>query len=329
MDENGGGTCDPGSDRYWNWSAKAWSGLTDCVAITTSSVAMTPAPPDANVQWSTSTVSWTSGKNYVFAIYGKDAVLGPDGGANQSGASVRRFRIDTDPPASDVVSISSGAYYRDIASIGGTAADFSLFGGIGRVEIQIRNFGGDQVENGNDGYWDGTQFTVSTYVAAGFTGSSSGTWSYSTASVPWDAPRRYRISVRAADNGDNHEADKPGPIFSIDRSSPTAYLTQPANLSGFQAFPLITGTATDGMGLTDAGIVRSTYVQVAIQRLDDLRCWNGISWQSAGCHPLWEQAEFSGYSSGTWTYSAIPTPADIASGVSYLVLSRAIDNTLP
>ncbi|HNT98283.1 MAG TPA: Ig-like domain repeat protein, partial [Elusimicrobiales bacterium] len=227
--------------------------------------------------------------------------------------------------------VSSGAFYRGMASIGGTASDASMFSAISSVELQIKDLGTDLQEGGAaDTYWDGFAFDADPrWVPAVFTGYSSGTWTYDSSAVTWQAGRRYRLTARAVDVGDNHETEQPGPLFAVDRSSPMARLLQPANLSGGQSFPVISGTAGEGLGPADAGIVRSTHVQVAIQRLDDLRCWTGVTWQAAGCHPLWRNADFVGHSSGTWTYASVPSPADLTSGVNYLVLARAMDNTLP
>ena len=163
------------------------------------------------------------------------------------------------------------------------------------MELQIKDLGTDFQDGGAaDSYWDGASFVAdSTYVPVAFVGYSSGTWSTSTASVPWQPGRRYRITARAYDVSDNYQ-DTPGPIFAVDRSSPVAGLVQPGNLTGFKVFPVINGTASDGLGVVDAGIVRSTYVQVAMQRLDNMTCWTGVALRAAGRHPLWKNAAFTG-----------------------------------
>ncbi|MEK6543623.1 MAG: hypothetical protein AABZ44_04220, partial [Elusimicrobiota bacterium] len=278
--------------------------------------------------WNVSGVSFDSGYRYYIVARSSDNANNLQD-AFELGVSSLAFSYEVDPPVSFVSNVSSGSYYRSLTQILGTVSDQNQLSNISYVQLQIRNFGANQSEEASDTFWDGESFTVSTYNFVNFVGGSSGTWAYTQVPFPWDNQRKYRLSVRARDVAENMEANEAGPIFTIDRSSPVAAITVPSGGAGYRFFPTVSGTASDGLNGYDAGIITSTNVEVAIQRLDDGRCWNNLSWTPAPCHPLWKSAAFSGSSSGTWTYATVPDVNNAPTGTRFLVLARAKDNTFP
>ncbi|MFC1522752.1 hypothetical protein ACFL6Y_10110, partial [Elusimicrobiota bacterium] len=344
LDDNKDGDCEDGSDVYWDWAAQDFG--TETVVTTNVFTSITPSLPAsvtevAPATWSVTfnPADWTSPEKYVLEVYAIDAVTLANGGENiEASTKTRSFSIDSDAPSSVITTISSAVFYSAlIAQITGTVADPGDFSNIGAVELQIKDFGNDFEEGSNpnaDTYWDGSDFdsTASTWVVVTPPGGPSGTWTYDTTGVLWKSTGRYRVSVRAKDSADNQEADELGQIFMIDRGSPTAVVTYPVDEDGYVGFPVLQGTASDGLGATDAGVVYSTHVQIAIQQLggiNDRLCWSGTNWIGAGNHPYWLNAAFTGHSSGTWVYSSVPDAGDTESGVEYLILSRARDNAKP
>ncbi|MBI4670028.1 MAG: hypothetical protein HY747_12765, partial [Elusimicrobia bacterium] len=326
IDKSGGG----GTDCF-NRSANNFTA--DCDVP---SAAWFPATGTVN-SWQVGGVNWALGgvARYFITARASDTANNVQVYFSTFGAVVSSvsFTYDSVAPASYITSISSGSFYRQAGQLAGTAADNNLVSDISLVEIEVRNFGNDNQEGGEqDTYWDGDGFdvTASSWVAVNYSGGVSGTWDYPI--WGWTSGRKYRLSVRAKDAAGNQEADEAGPIFTMDFSSPTAAFSQPAKDSGWKYFPAIQGTANDGTGDTvdpyQAGIRYSTHVQVAIQRQDTLQCWDG-SWFAAGCHPRWVNAVFTGSSSGTWSYTGVPTGANAPSGVRYLVLGRSGDAALP
>ncbi|MEK7383470.1 MAG: hypothetical protein AAB262_09310, partial [Elusimicrobiota bacterium] len=274
-------------------------------------------------------VNWDSGFSYIVSVRATDRI-GNVQAVFVVGTSSNTFSYENVAPDSFVTSISSGALYRDLgASISGTAEDPGLLSNIGLVELQIRDFNVNNIEDGDDAYWSGSAWIASTYVVAGFAGGSSGTWSYASL-PPFTNARKYRLSVRARDAGGNQEADEPGPIFKVDKTSPTASFASPANGSGFKVFPAIAGTASDGLSEFDAGIIYSTSVQISITRQDTMACWSlPPVWSVAPCANWLDQANFVGSSSGTWNFTAVPSGVNLTSGVRYVVVARAIDTARP
>ncbi|MEK7287324.1 MAG: hypothetical protein AAB091_02020, partial [Elusimicrobiota bacterium] len=290
--------------------------------------------------WSVTGINWNHGSGGN-AIYYISARASDTANNVQSvfnlGVSSLSFSYDTAAPVSYINSVATATYYRQLAQITGTFSDTSGLSNITFMEMQLRDFGIDNQEGGaQDQYWkdwDGIGFnsTVSTWVAVSFVGGSSGTWSYNISG--WTNGRRYRVSARAKDAAENQEAYAPGPIFTIDMSTPLAAITQPTNNSGWVYFPALQGTANDGSGdlvvSSQSGIVYSTHVQTAIQRQDNGKCWNDGAWIDSPCHPRWIDAPFVGYSSGVWTYGNVPSGINLDSGVRYLVLARARDTARP
>jgi hypothetical protein len=118
--------------------------------------------------------------------------------------------------------------------------------------------------------------------------------------------------------------------FIVDLTTPTSVVTFPANNSFLSGASAITGSADDSVenlrGYTEPGRtyesgIASTGVLVALQRLSDNKWWDGSSFASNSM--VWKEANFVGFSSGTWSYS-ISTTA-ITDGTTYYVMCRAID----
>ena len=210
---------------------------------------------------------------------------------------------DTTAPTVAFTSPTDKAVLQALPTINGTVQDEAGGSGVDHVNVGI-------LRDTDQAWWNGTAWT-STFATQLAT-LAGNTWSLTTGLPPAatvsDGP--YTIIAQAYDVAGNTRQANVNITIKSDIIPPTVAITAPTTNAVFRAFPVISGTATDNVGVD--------HVNVGILRASDNTWWNGSSWGKFATQP----ASISG---NTWTLSSgFPTGANLQDGV-YTVIAQAFD----
>lgn len=254
-----------------------------------------------NTSWSysTSSVTWTSGYQYLVqskATHNASCVETPKFGVT--------FNIDFTKPSSTIIVPGNNSNLNGLSSINGTAIDT---GGAGLkfIELCLKR-------NSDNKYWDGNNFWQSSQVWFKATGTTA--WVYYCTNITWSAGT-YLVRSKATDNIYNIEVPKYGNVFAINvsYSPPASTINTPVNNTYLNSLNSISGTAIDYSGLG----LRS--VNISINRKIDNYYWSGSGWVAI---QTWLTAI------GTYTWSYNSSSVTWTSGRQYNIRSQATDNRL-
>ncbi|MDA3792543.1 MAG: hypothetical protein PF545_02655, partial [Elusimicrobia bacterium] len=241
--------------------------------------------------WEYNMSNWTTGHKYALSSKGYDkAVPNPN---IETAITTTTFIYDKSEPDSFVVIPAENDTLQDLTQISGTANDEpddpSLYNvGLATVGVKIR----DLIDGGDDKYWTGTVWSTDTINYIEVTGTDS--WTYGGLSGSgWTTNHKYEINVKACDNVPNEEMVISTRSFIIDRSSPTAEVTTPADGSNLASRPAsISGTARDDLSLDYKATIDENKVWVSVYDVDKSSYWNESSkvWEE-GATPYWNPAD--------------------------------------
>ena len=269
-------------ERYW--SGTSWVDEARWLSV------------NGTTQWSynASSVSWTSGKQYVIRSRAIDHATNIElvGVGNL-------FTFDIDNPSSIIDIPANNSFLNDLITISGTSLDIDG-SGIDVVEICLRR-------NSDKRYWSGTDWlTKETWLLT--TGTAN--WLYNTSFVLWTSNTIYSVQSRATDNAINIEHPNITVIFSVDQDKPSSTIDFPLDNSYLNNLNTISGYSSDQGGL---GI---QLIKISIMKVDDNNYWDGKKWSKDECWLL---------ATGTdeWTFDA--SGVDWVSDSQYIIRSRAID----
>src|SRR5207244_11972114 len=141
---------------------------------------------------------------------------------------------------------------------------------------------------------------------------------------------KYREQAKAT-NKTGNTVTGTAVTFTLDRTSPTASVTTPANGSVFQAAAVpasFSGSAADNSGGVGLPANSTTFT---LQRSSDNFYWTGSAWQSAASNLATTHSATTGNTAATWTSNAtLPTWSSQSNGT-YTMKATATDtvgNTL-
>src|SRR5207249_21306 len=239
------------------------------------------------------------------------------------------FTLDkTAPITASVTTPPNGGTYGTStvpASFSGSAADNS--GGVG-LNANSTTF---SLQRGSDNfYWTGAAWQAgvanlaTTHSAT--TGNTAAAWTSSATLPTWSSQTdgTYRVQAKATDKTGNTFTGS-AVTFTLDRTSPTASVTTPANGSVFQAAAVpasFSGSTADNRGGVGLNANSTT---LTLQRSSDNFYWTGSAWQSAAFNLATTHSATTGNTAATWTSNAtFPTWASQSDGT-YTVKATATD----
>jgi hypothetical protein len=221
-----------------------------------------------------------------------------DGGWGQF-SSPWIVNIDTKPPNSLITMPVNNEFYYSINKISGSASDTVTNSTIRKVEIAIKRQ--------NDNYYWNEFSWVSSEIWILTNGTTN--WVYDSYFITWQSGE-YIIKSRAMDIALNIEIPENGLKFTIDKNKPSSAIITPKNNSFINKLNSITGNSTDNDGV---GINK---IEICIERDNDNRFWNGISWKS---FEYWLEAN------GTDIWSYDTSKIKWTTNTEYIIFTRAID----
>ncbi|HRY30115.1 MAG TPA: hypothetical protein P5079_08790, partial [Elusimicrobiota bacterium] len=272
-----------------------------------------------------STPTWVNNTKYLVKVRSQDNV-------NNLSLPVTSmtFVFDNSSPTASVTFPVTGSTRSVVSAIQGTAADVPAVSGkvrIATVTVTVQQAGGD--------YFNGSIFTSGGPfdLDAVFTGYSSGTWSYDTATLvsKLDSGNEYIVRAKAKDATGLVGPESSPVTFLWDVVRPTTTVTEPSYAGAskyYNTLPTLSGGVSDGpFEGKAAGIADKSQIEVAVYDKTANQWWNGTSGYQPGKN--WVQA--STYVAGAWQayFSArVPAPP-LTEGNTYLVQSRAKDSAAP
>ncbi|MFA5780416.1 MAG: SBBP repeat-containing protein [Elusimicrobiota bacterium] len=237
-----------------------------------------------------------SGKTYYFKVRSRNG----DGVINQQyDAILTTTTLDGVVPAVAITEPANGSY-KNYASI------FSAFYGpasdnvaVSSVVISMRISGGNYTSGPAFDSVSPLWFDCEVYPSS---------WAYQpTPSDILTSGTMYVMEVKAVDASGNWSSVATSSC-TYDNTQPASVVVSPANNSIINSLTTLSGTASDNTGLQ--------WVVLGIQRLSDGTYWTGAAWGS----PTWLAAT----GTSAWNYTGFTT-ANLTSGTSYWVISRATD----
>ena len=234
-----------------------WNGTQFVAGVNEISAGFTYPGSGTAVDWSTSpALTLQDGGDYTILIEPHDKA--GNSPANEGVMTSFVITFDTAPPTAEISDPTVGEVRTTLNTVSGTALDPAgeFFTGkksdLQAVEISIQD-----ITPGFGQFWSGTGFNVFSGTGYWVAATNTGDWTY-TAAVLNDSltsGHRYLALSRAYDNADNVQTlfgvGTSSVSFGVDRSSPTASITVPADGGAFQPSVLaganaFTGTAVDG-----------------------------------------------------------------------------------
>ncbi|MDA3792630.1 MAG: Ig-like domain repeat protein, partial [Elusimicrobia bacterium] len=232
-----------------------------------------------------SSFNWKNGHRYIILPRAKDLAQNQQTVFSTSSFIYDRnaddgLGIDGEPNSSVTVP-GENDYLQGLSLVEGTSEDrpqgtfegaVLSSAGIQQVEVRIR----DLIDGGNDKWWTGTVWSTDTIK---FNNVSSGKEDWDYSSPPWTTNHKYQINVRAIDNVPNEEISVTTRTFTIDRSSPTAGVTIPADGIDKATRPsAISGTSEDDDAFPATYKATVDKVWVEVNDVDTGKYWNGSTW---------------------------------------------------
>ncbi|MBI4060129.1 MAG: hypothetical protein HY403_01735, partial [Elusimicrobia bacterium] len=234
------------------------------------------------------------------------------------GVSSNVFSFDSVGPTSRFTVPVDLAARRTLSIISGTAEDD--FSGLNPSDVKLRitDSVDNVLDNGNDQYWTGAAWGAESERTASFLGESSGTWSYTDASLSgaWTSGRLYRLFTYSRDRAQNYELPGSTITFLFDTATSVPVTTQPvagAEHGPLKTIPTFAGTAADSPAHDYAQL---TQVQLRVRRSSNGEYWSGGGWTST--EDTWNVAG----GTGTWSYPMV-TPLEDAT--QYELNVRSLD----
>ncbi|MEK7382131.1 MAG: hypothetical protein AAB262_02480, partial [Elusimicrobiota bacterium] len=313
---------DRSPNQFWNFNTQAWQGayVSTTIAGTTSwSMAAGFLPVNTPVGAAN---SWSVGRtSATFVLRALAADL--TGNTTSFAMYQSTFTLDrVDPDSNITLPLTENGDVTSIASIEGTAADFTA--GISTVQIRIyQPTGGAQDAScsgavNNDKYWNGNAWQAGEVwlgVNALGGGPPNYAWTLNSSAVGFSPVCFYIVKSSAVDNADNREplnADAAAGSRRFRFMPPPAVtaVTTPASNRKQQNLTLIEGTAN----------VNTTSLQLTVRRSTDNFYWNFVT-------PAWQSAFSSVTITGAsnWSYSTNIPP--LVHGSSYVVRSSGTNSS--
>ncbi|MBI2069550.1 MAG: hypothetical protein HYT79_03030, partial [Elusimicrobia bacterium] len=153
-------------------------------------------------------------------------------------------------------------------------------------------------------------------------GQSSGTWEFYVNPNDLQNNTSYYINVRTRDLVDNYEVDWSTRVFTVDTSTPSTALVEPANAcpTAYDTLTEVTGTADDPP-IGELSVVSLRFHRIRDQGVASDTYWNGASWQGS---EVWiDSGTVSAPTSATWDYD-LPV-GFLTNDSEYEVTARAKD----
>ncbi len=207
--------------------------------------------------------------------------------------------------------------YNSLPVVSGTANDSF---GINMVELRVFDIStGETWDETVPGWVAGDQDIWNLATGASTSGGTI-SWTYPKGSITWLDNRNYRLSSRAQNVAGTFETGWSSNTFKCDISSPTAYVSVPANNAIISSLPTISGKVYDASN--------TTLVRMGLHRLSDNHYWTFDGWTGS---QNWENAAGGGTGLQDWTYThaSFADGSAFQTGVTYAIDVEARDNTLP
>ncbi|MFA5858611.1 MAG: Ig-like domain repeat protein, partial [Elusimicrobiota bacterium] len=315
----------------YNWCGTSFS-ATSSQYVWLGTATYTAANPNL---WTfdSSGISWVHNTSYTVISRG----FGPYG--YEATPQTNIFMYDdpaTGKPDSWLVTPAANTpYYKELATITGTAADANNLGKLYSLKVAIQR-------TSDNNYWIITSsswllnndppdseavFNTATLAEQGV----SYNWQVILTSVPFVDGTQYRVWSKVTDQAGNAQngyiAAQNKRDFIFDTSSPTAKIIVPVHGSTITALTTITGTAWDNLG---TGVLRGTlYEKVKIQIKENIATPNYWKGSSFGLGATWVTGtvEVPNISYSSWTLVFDQTK--LTHNRSYTILVSAFDNALP
>ncbi|MFZ9853908.1 MAG: M12 family metallopeptidase [Limisphaerales bacterium] len=298
---------------WWDWKAKTWGG-------TTFDWASNYQIADGVEVWTNTLPALDVGEYYAHA-------QSVDVGNNGSAWLSRQFFVDAEPPTVELHHPVPGSRVSGLHSLRGMASDGR---GVGILDNKV------YFTLSQDGvFWTGIRWKSGTDAQDPEVLLSAdvvdGTWIFSALpgvshSGEMDEMARqglYAVSLFARDKAKNLSVPIPGKssvLFTVDWSTPSVSITQPADGTIVTNLPSITGTASDSGGIADVRLYLFSY--------ENGQFWDGTAWGGGGSAILPVRIDAA---TGTWTSSGrLPSvdasnPSTKLRNGSYNVIAFAVD----
>jgi len=264
--------------------------------------------------WSYNATSpvWISGNSYEIISRAKD-----NKGNYEIDITTITFLFDNSDPSTVFTAPVQDGHRNSPFKVEGTAVDepVGFDSGLFQLKLRITQIATD----GTTYYWD-----IPTWGATpNWLSPSAGTsWIYTT--IPtWTNGLLHKIYAYHIDYAGNIESTKTV-SFVYDTEAPDSYLGKPdSSFESDVSLSKIWGTSVDhpdspywnaGVGGVQVRISSGTGTNIF---------WNGSSWQSISPDSAWQDADLW---ASSWTYTS-GIPACFSEGVTYVINSRAYDNT--
>ncbi|MBC8447524.1 MAG: hypothetical protein H8D78_07220, partial [Chloroflexi bacterium] len=209
---------DPTVDVNWNAGNDATSGVEGYALLWDQAPLTVPAPPTTTAALNATSPPLPDGDDHYVhlrtadraGLWAADALhLGP-------------FRIDTQPPNSDITFPVEGLIYAAVERITGTAAD-PASAGVALVEVSVQ-------DDATGNTWDGTAWVGGEqWLAAAGTAA----WELSGNLPPWASGQNTTVRSRASDGAGNVETPGPGVTFTFDAAAPAPPIGLAASPAGW------------------------------------------------------------------------------------------------
>ncbi|MEW6555741.1 MAG: hypothetical protein AB1349_00125, partial [Elusimicrobiota bacterium] len=206
--------------------------------------------------WNSSDVTWSDNYQYTILTRAQDNAgnIEGDGAGNVNTSRASVFTIDMSSPTTGITAPKK-PYYNTLSTLSGTSSDPNTYAsGVKGVDIAIYN-----TTDGNRWTGSGWETSGTDYYIKADTWTIAPNWQYVIDNSTWTDGKQYRIRTKAYDFATNTQTVATEYLFRCDRSSPTAYVTNPPDgTEGLQQLPTISGTCAD----TSPGEIDSVYIYV-------------------------------------------------------------------
>ncbi|MBI5239307.1 MAG: hypothetical protein HY926_02455, partial [Elusimicrobia bacterium] len=305
------------------WTGGGWNPSVNPLWVSQTFVGLT----SGTWAWTAGLPGWVSTRYRVLA-------KGIDNAANDQyvdgalipGISSNTFSYDNTAPISTITWPTHGTAKNAVPVIYGTTSDdFSGITGGGEVYLRISSY---TLADSSTYYWTGAAGAWSltpTDLTANFVGVSSGTWSYTDASLPgaWVSGRVYTLFVHSKDKSNNFEVAGATVSFLFDQATTLPAITAPTAggpfYGPFKTLPSLLGSASDLPAHAWAGLA-AVHVRIRNTFGAGDQYWNRVQDQWTTTVETWNTAD----STASWSHPQPDNPGWL-DGVQYELNVRSSD----